>query len=291
MLALVATNLALISAAMTVLWGVATLRRDVSIVDIFWGAGFVVVAWASFFAAAQPGWPQVLVACLVSVWGLRLTFYLAWRNWGRGEDYRYRSLRERIGGRFWWLSLPMVFGLQGLLMVIVSLPVQFLMVDGGGVDGDGLMTMTTMMMTMATANASADAWASPWLWLALLAWIVGFAFETIGDAQLARFQANPDNRGAVMDRGLWRYTRHPNYFGDFVVWWAHFALCAALASPAAQSGPLLWLTAIGPMVMSVLLLRVSGVTLVESTIAERRPGYRDYVARTSAFFPRPPRRR
>ena len=240
------------------LWLVSLAVRDASIVDIFWGIGFVVVAWATALVADGAAARRVVFVVLVSVWGLRLSGYLAWRNLGKGEDYRYQAMREKYAPRFWLISLWVVFGLQATLAWVVSLPVQ-----GGQVpaDPDGLALLDYLGITV---------------------WAIGLAFESIGDWQLARFKADPANQGAVMDRGLWRYTRHPNYFGDFLVWWGLYLV--ALATVDA------WWTIVGPIVMSVLLIRVSGAALLERSLRKRRLGYEEYVARTSAFFPRPPGR-
>ncbi len=242
---------------MVITWLVSLAVRDASIVDLVWGATFVVVTVVA--AAVADGAParRVLLVALVGLWGLRLSAYLAWRNLGHGEDYRYRAMRRRWGDRFGLISLVVVFGLQGVLVWVVSLPVQ-LAVTAEAPDGLGVLAVAGVAL-----------------------WVVGLFFETVGDAQLARFKADPANEGQVMDRGLWRYTRHPNYFGDFCVWWGIFAV-------AAETGIGRW-GVVGPLVMSVLLLRVSGVAMLERTITKRRPGYEDYVARTSAFFPRPPR--
>ena len=243
-----------IAVLMLSLWVVSVIIRDASIVDIFWGPGFVLVAWITFLVGTdEPGRRITLVVLLVTVWGLRLGGYLAWRNVGKGEDFRYRSMRRRHGDRFWLVSLGTVFGLQGVLMFVVSLPVQ--------------------AATTSAPLGLLDA-------LGVAAWLSGFFFETVGDAQLARFKADPANEGQVMDEGLWRYTRHPNYFGDFCVWWGIWLI-------AASGGA--WWTVIGPLVMSALLMRYSGAGLLEKTISGRRPGYEDYVRRTNAFFPGPPR--
>jgi steroid 5-alpha reductase family enzyme len=217
-----------------------------------------VVAWVTALIAEGAEARRVLLVVLVSVWGLRLSGYLAWRNLGEGEDYRYQAMRERYAPRFWIISLFVVFGLQAALSWVVSLPVQ-----GGQVpaDPDGLVLVD---------------------YVGIVVWATGLAFESIGDWQLARFKADPANQGEVMDRGLWRYTRHPNYFGDFLVWWGLYLV--ALATVDA------WWTVVGPLVMSVLLIRVSGAALLERSLRKRRPGYEDYVRRTSAFFPRRPRR-
>jgi steroid 5-alpha reductase family enzyme len=245
-----------VAVLMLVLWLASIRLRDVSIIDPFWGFGFVVVAWiAGLSAPGDPG-RRALLVVLTSIWGLRLFGYLLWRNHGMPEDFRYAAMRARQGRRFVWISLVSVFALQGVLMLVVSLPVQM----GGIPSGPAL---------------------GPVAVLGTICWACGLAFETIGDRQLARFRANADNRGKVLATGLWRYTRHPNYFGDFLVWWGLWLI-------AAETG---WgvLTFPGPVVMSILLIRVSGVSLLERDIGARRPGYAEYVRRTSAFFPRPPR--
>jgi len=242
---------AALAASFVVLWLISLVVRDASIVDPFWGPSFVIVTWVAYVAADDPGARGLLVAMLVSVWGVRLGTHLAVRNLGHGEDFRYQAMRRRWGSRFWIVSLATVFLLQAALAWIVSLPVQVAMVDGG---------------------------TPGWLAAAGLAlWGVGVFFETVGDLQLVGFKRDPASRGKVMDRGLWRYTRHPNYFGDFAAWWGHFL--AAIATWGS-----IW-TIVGPIVMSTLLLRVSGVTLLERSIGSRRPGYPEYAARTNAFFP------
>jgi steroid 5-alpha reductase family enzyme len=245
-----------IAASFVALWVVSLITRDASIVDPFWGPGFAIVAWVTYARADDPGLRGLLVAAIVTIWALRLGIHLAVRNLGHGEDFRYQAMRRRWGSRFWIVSLGTVFLLQGALMWIVSLPVQVAMVDGGD---------PTVLV-----------------WVGIAVWAVGLFFETVGDWQLRRFKADPANAGRVMDRGLWRYTRHPNYFGDFTVWWGIFLAAIATVGHV-------W-TIVGPIVMSTLLMRVSGVPMLERSLAKRRPGYEEYVARTSAFFPRPPRR-
>ena len=265
-------NLVVVAGLMTGLWLVSLIIRDASIVDIFWGMAFVAIVWAQYARAwvlqgpaclpeqceggAYPPATALIVPILVTIWGLRLSFYLAWRNLGKGEDQRYIRMRERIGPRFALISLFVVFLLQALLAWVVALPAQ-----------------------VATQTLELDPW-SPLAVAGIALWAVGLAFETVGDLQLAAFKRDPRNKGLVMDRGLWRYTRHPNYFGDFCVWWGIFLIAASLGA---------WWTVIGPIVMSILLIRVSGAGLLERTIGERRPGYDDYARRTSGFFPRPPR--
>lgn len=247
-----------IAVLMLLTWGVSLLMRDASIVDIIWGAGFVVVAVVAAIVGDGYDDRRYLLLGLVAVWGTRLSSYLAWRNLGHGEDYRYQAMRKKHGDRFWLISLFQVFLLQGVLMWVVSLPVQ-LSASAEEPDSLGILAL-----------------------LGVVLWTVGILFEGIGDAQLASFKAKDENKGKVMDRGLWRFTRHPNYFGDFCVWWGIF-LVAAETVPGRFG-------IIGPLVMSFLLIRVSGVAMLEKTIGKRRPGYAEYIARTSAFFPRPPKR-
>jgi steroid 5-alpha reductase family enzyme len=235
-------------------WVVSLPLRDVSIVDVAWGLGFVVVAWIAVAAGGGAGARPVLAAALTTVWGLRLAGHVTLRKTReRREDPRYGAWRERHGERFALVSLGSVFLFQGALIWVVSLPIQ-----GTGSSSGALGVLDV---------------------LGGAAWLVGLVFEAGGDLQLARFKADPANRGKVMDRGLWRYTRHPNYFGDFMVWWGLYLV--ALAGGA-------WWALPGPLVVSVLLVRVSGKGLLEKTMA-RREGYADYVERTSGFVPLPPR--
>lgn len=248
-------NAAAVAALMLLVWSISLAVRDVSIVDIAWGLGFVLIAWTTFLLFEGHPSRKLLIVSLVTIWGLRLAGYLAWRNIGKGEDYRYRKMRARFGKSFAFTSLFIVFGVQGVVMWVVSLPVQ---------------------AGQVVASGSGLTWLDA---LGAGVWAVGLFFESVGDFQLARFKADPANEGHVMDRGLWRYTRHPNYFGDFVVWWGLYLI--ALAGGA-------WWSFVGPLVMSVFLMRVSGVTLLERNLKQRRPGYEEYVRRTSAFFPMPP---
>lgn len=251
-----ASTLAIIATAMAVVWIVSVVKRDASVVDPFWGTGFVLVAASAAWLNRPADVRTLLLVVLTGIWGLRLSLFLLWRNWGHGEDRRYRAMRERQGARFWWVSLFTVFLLQAVILWFVSLPIQ---------------------VVAAWQNAAPLRWLDG---LGVLLWGVGFAFETIGDWQLARFKSDPANQGRVMDRGLWRYTRHPNYFGDCCVWWGIYLVAAAGGA---------WWTVFCPLVMTVLLLKVSGVSLLESTITERRPEYAAYQARTNAFFPGPPK--
>lgn len=246
--------------SMIVLWIVSLIRRDASIVDPFWGAGFVVVAWLAWQITDAQTWRAWLLIGLTTAWGLRLSLFLGWRNWGHGEDRRYAAMRRYHGQRFWWVSLFTVFLLQAGILWFVSLPIQAAMVAGA---------------------------AGEFRWLDAIGislWAIGFFFESVGDWQLARFKANSANSGKVLDSGLWRYTRHPNYFGDFCVWWGLYLVAASGMGISMAT----W-TAASPALMSLLLMKVSGVTLLERTIVERRPDYAKYIARTNAFFPFWPR--
>jgi len=247
-----------VAGLMVTTWVISLVRRDASIVDIAWGLGFVVVAWATFASGGGYETRALLVTVMVTAWGVRLAGYLAWRNLGKGEDFRYRRMRAQYGARFPIVSLFTVFGLQGVLMLVISLPVQ---AANSGATPDHLTLLD---------------------WLGLAVWLVGVGFEGVADIQLARFKANPANAGAVMDRGLWKYSRHPNYFGDALAWWGVFLVAAS------NTGS--WWVVVSPIVMTILLTRVSGVPLLEKSLVKRRPGYAEYVARTSSFIPRPPRK-
>jgi steroid 5-alpha reductase family enzyme len=257
MLQLFASTLLFTAGAMLLLWLLSLRLRDASIVDIWWGPGFAAIA--AFSYAVGPGGDPArgkLMLFLAALWGLRLGGYLFWRNAGKGEDYRYQAMRRRHGERFGLVSLRTVFAFQGLLMWFVSLPLQ--VAQTGGPTGLGLLDFLGAALVF-----------------------VGLFFESVGDLQLARFKADPESGGRVMDRGLWRYTRHPNYFGDCVVWWGLWLVACGAPGGA--------LTIASPLLMTWLLLRVSGVALLERGLVKRKPAYADYIARTSAFFPLPPR--
>ncbi|MBL7040492.1 MAG: DUF1295 domain-containing protein [Pirellulaceae bacterium] len=235
---------------MITVWLISLALKDVSVVDVAWGLGFAMVAWVTYFArTTSEGNP--LLPLLTTIWGLRLSGYLAWRKAGRLEDYRYRAMRERHPRSFPVLSLLTVFALQGALMWIVALPLQT--VDPAGAP--------SVVLTI----------------IGVLLWGVGLLFESIGDWQLTGFKSDPTNSDKVMDRGFWHYTRHPNYFGDSLVWWGLYVVSLASGGQ--------WWSVIGPAVMCVLLRRVSGVTLLEKSLRCRKEGYAEYVARTNAFFP------
>jgi steroid 5-alpha reductase family enzyme len=235
-------------------WAVATLRRNVGLVDISWALFFL--AGAAVYAAATTafGTRGLLVLALVAVWAVRLSGYLAARNWNAPEDHRYRAMRVRNDPGFAWKSLYLVFGLQALLAWLISAPLAAAIGSSRAIG-----TLDAIGATLV---------------------VFGIGFEALADAQLSRFKAQPSSAGRVMDRGLWRFSRHPNYFGECCVWWGFYAIAFAAGG---------WWTVFSPIVMTVLLLKVSGVTLLEKDIGERRPAYRDYAARTNAFFPGPRR--
>ena len=232
-------------------WLVSLARKDASVVDSLWGPGFTVIAWTGYTQEISPrAW---IVLLLVTLWGLRLGAYLTYRNHGRPEDHRYAAMRARHRP-FWLKSLYIVFLFQGALMLIIGSPLVIAMSSSA--------PLGPLDMVGATLFA------------------VGFSFEVVGDEQLRRFLLDPTHDGKVMDRGLWRYTRHPNYFGDATLWWG--LACFAFSTGA-------WWCAYAPALMTFFLLRVSGVTLLESTLPKRRPEYTEYMKRTSAFIPWPPR--
>ena len=250
-------TLAATAGLMLSVWLLSLVRKDASIVDTFWGLGFVLIAGVGCAIGEGYGTRRILITALTAMWGLRLASHIFRRNKGKGEDFRYRAMRARHGKRFPVVSLYSVFAVQGLLMWVISLPLQI-----------GETSRVPAKLT--------------WLdWAGAIVWLIGFAFESIGDLQLARFKAEPKNKGKVMDRGLWRYTRHPNYFGDALLWWGF--LLIALNTPSG-----VW-TVISPLIMTGLLMKVSGVALLEKTLIKTKPEYRDYVRRTSAFFPWLPR--
>jgi steroid 5-alpha reductase family enzyme len=250
---------AVVLGTMTLLWLVSLALRNSSIVDPFWGTGFVIANWV-YFALTPDGYlpRKLLVSILVTIWGLRLSSYLLWRNWGKGEDFRYKKWRDEAGGKWWWQSYFKVFFLQGVLLWIISTPLLAAQISP-----------TPAHLTIID-------------WLAIPIWAIGFYFEAAGDFQLARFKANPANKGKLLTSGVWRYTRHPNYFGDATQWWAYYLIAAAAGG---------WWTVFSPIVMTGLLLRVSGVALLEKTMKQTKPGYEEYVEATNAFVPWFPRRK
>jgi len=258
-LAVALDALAVVAALSLATWVVSVVRHDASLVDRMWPvfiAAAALVCWSSLPSMGARGAAMLV---LVLAWAMRLCLYITRRNWGHGEDRRYQAIRARNEPGFAFKSLYLVFALQAVLACIVAAPLLVGMASGrpfGALDAIGAAVCA-----------------------------FGIAFEAIGDSQMARFQADAANRGRVMDRGLWRYTRHPNYFGEACVWWG-LALMALSGAGVAGAWCL-----VSPVLMTVLLLKVSGVSLLEKDIGERRPAYRDYVERTPAFFPGRPQPR
>ncbi len=248
------TALAIILAVGAVSWLFSLAKNDVSFVDSLWSLFFLIAAAVFAVQAEQLSLRGTLVLVLVTIWSLRLSVYITARNWGEPEDYRYQSIRRNYEPGFGWKSLYIVFGLQGVLAWVISLPLLPAVMSGAAL--------------------------GPLDVIAAALWLVGFIFEAGGDYQLARFKRDPANKGRVLDTGLWRYTRHPNYFGDFCIWWGFYLFAVAAGG---------WWSIVAPLLMSFLLLRVSGVAMLESTIGYRRPEYANYIRRTNAFFPGPRR--
>lgn len=237
---------------MAILWVVSLILKNSSIVDIFWGTGFVIFAWVAFFLTPEGFlWRKLLISILVTIWGLRLSIYILIRNWGKEEDFRYQAWRKQHGKKWWWYSFFQVFLLQGVLLTIIAAPL-----------------LTAQISPTPARLAFLD-------YIAIPLWVIGFLFEAFGDLQLKRFKSNPANKGKVLDKGVWRYTRHPNYFGDSTQWWAYYLIAASAGG---------WWTVFSPILMTILLLRVSGVSLLEKTL-DTRPGYKEYSERTSEFIP------
>lgn len=248
-----------------VLWLISLRINDVSIVDSAWSL-FQLIAALIYFACMPASAGEIinlratLVLALIIIWSLRLTIYITWRNWGHPEDYRYREIRERNQPHFAWKSAYLVFGLQAVLAWLLSFPT---------------LTAMTYLSALTPVNPF-----TPLDIAGALLFCTGFLFESIGDWQLAQFKKSPANTGKVMTTGLWRFTRHPNYFGEFCMAWGMYVIAAAAGG---------WWTIFAPLLISFLLLKISGVALMEKSIGERRPGYREYMLNTNAFFPGLPR--
>jgi steroid 5-alpha reductase family enzyme len=243
---------------MIILWIISIVIKNVSIVDLFWGFGYVLAAAVYYYYAEGNEIRKLIIMILTAIWGLRLTVYLSWRNIGKGEDYRYQEFRKNFGAhRYWWFSFFQTFLLQGVLMWLVSAPLLAAMYYGK----DYQLNVIDYM--------------------AIIIWVIGFIFEAGGDYQLARFKSDANNKGKVLNTGLWKYTRHPNYFGDSTIWWAF-----GLFSIAAGS----YLPVLGSVLMTLLLIKVSGVALLERSLKDKKPEYNEYIRRTSAFFPWPPKK-
>ncbi len=246
-------NLAAVTGMMFVGWLLSLVYKNVTVVDSLWGLGFVLIAWISFGLTEGYVGRKILIGVITTAWGLRLSVHLTWRNWGKGEDPRYGSWRQASGERFWIISLFKVFLLQALFLCVIALAVQYSQIPSQPAHFTGFDIA------------------------GLIIWLIGFGFESVSDWQLARFKTDVANKGKVMDRGLWAYSRHPNYFGECLIWWGIFFI--ALSTP--NSG---W-TIISPLVITAVLLKMTGIPLMEKTIVDTRPAYRDYIRRTPAFIP------
>lgn len=253
MITIAVWNLAAVLAMMIIGWLISLRYRNVSIVDSLWGLGFVLIAWITFFLADGFLGRKGLIAILTTIWGLRLSIYLGKRNWRAGEDPRYGQWRQKSGERFWIVSLFKVFLLQAVFLGVISIVLQY-----------------GQSAPIPDRFSGLDI-------LGILVWAIGFLFEAVGNWQLARFKSNPANKGRVMDRGLWSYSRHPNYFGEFLIWWGFFLI--TLSTPGS------WWTVISPLVVTAVLLKMTGIPLTEAATVKTRPGYEDYIKRTSAFVP------
>jgi steroid 5-alpha reductase family enzyme len=252
------SNVVIESALMVSLWIASVMRRDASIVDPWWSIGFVLIAantvWQTGLTAGK-----ALLLGMVVIWGVRLWLHLLARSIGKAEDVRYQAFRQKYGPQnYWWVSLFQVFLLQGFLVLVISAPLQVTLSVGGPDD-----------LTV-------------WDALGALAFAVGFAFEVIGDWQLMAFRRDAANKGRVLDSGVWRYTRHPNYFGDALLWWGFWITGLDVGYEAL-------ITLFAPTLMTFLLIRVSGVHLLDKHLAATRPGYAEYMARTPGFVPGRPR--
>ncbi len=243
----------LIWVLVSLLWIWSVIIKNVSIVDLFWGFSFVILTGFYVFMSGELNARKILILILVGIWGLRLAIYLAIRNIGKGEDFRYQQFRRSYGTeRYWWFSYFQTFLLQGILIMIVSLP------------------LLGISMSKQSGNLNLLDY------FGILIWLIGFTFEAGGDSQLSRFKKNPQNKGKVLNKGFWKYTRHPNYFGDSAVWWAY-----ALFSIAAGS----YWQIIGSVVMTLLIIKISGVALLEKSLHKSKPQYHEYIQKTNSFFP------
>lgn len=251
------TGLAAVVALFTILWIASLIVRNSSIVDMWWGPGILLIGLTYFLTTDGAQSRGRMVVSLLALWAIRLAWHIGARNIGHGEDFRYAKWRRERGASWWWFSYFKVFVLQSVIAWIISMPLYWAIAPAT----PERFTVFDIAGTMLFA--------------------IGFFFEAIGDEQLRRFKASPANKGRVLDSGLWRYTRHPNYFGEAVMWWGFGLFAVATGNFAGV---------IGPAIMTWLLIRVSGVSLLEQTLRETKPEYLAYIARTSSFFPMPPKR-
>lgn len=238
---------------MTLVWIASVFLKNASIVDPFWSIGFIVAGVTYYFNTDGFYLRKNIIVVLLIVWGLRLALYLGWRNIGKPEDYRYQQFRKDYGPeRYWWFSFFQVFLLQGFLLWLISIPL-----------------LTAMYFGSNISLGIFD-------YIGIFLWSLGFIFEAGGDFQLAKFKSKPENKGKLLTSGLWKYTRHPNYFGDATLWWGFGMFSISVGS---------YLPLLGPLLMSLLIIKVSGVAMLERTLKHTKPEYKDYIERTNAFFP------
>jgi steroid 5-alpha reductase family enzyme len=236
-----------------IIWAVSLRLKNASIVDIFWGIGFVLLNAFYFVETGDFTTRKMIILVLVTLWGLRLSIHIFLRNRGKGEDFRYQNFRKHYGEkRYWWVSCFQVFLLQGVLVWLISVPL------------------------LAVHYYSAGNELEILDYLSIFIWLIGFTYEAGGDFQLAKFKSNPANKGKVLQTGFWKYTRHPNYFGDAAVWWSYGLFSIASGS---------YLPLLGPIIMTYLIVKVSGVSLLEKSLKNSKPQYAEYENRTSAFLP------
>lgn len=236
---------------MSLIFIAACIKRDNSIVDIAWGTGFIIVAMLTFFLKAEFAIRHILVTALIFIWGLRLALHIGIRNKGRGEDFRYAKWRKDWGKWFYIRSFLQIYMLQGLLLLLIAYPVILI----NHTEETGIVLLDI---------------------LGLIIWLLGFFFEAGGDYQLSKFKRKTENKGKIMTQGLWRYTRHPNYFGETSMWWGIFLIALSV-----RNG---WTAIVSPLVITFLLIKVSGITMLEKKYVGN-PEFERYAERTSAFFP------
>jgi len=236
---------------------ISVLKKRNDIADVAWGLGFILLTWGSYFFSADFNLRGLIVGILVSIWGLRLAWHIYSRNKGKTEDYRYLAWRKEWGNWFYLRSYFQVYILQGVFLFLIILPVLFINKNTGQVIG--ILDF-----------------------VGVLVWSIGFIFEVVGDAQLSRFIKNPENKGKLMQSGLWRYTRHPNYFGEVTTWWGIWLISISV--------PYGWISVVGPLTITILILKVSGIPLLEKKM-EENPEFVEYKKRTSMFIPLPPNKK
>ncbi|HEX8762531.1 MAG TPA: DUF1295 domain-containing protein [Candidatus Saccharimonadales bacterium] len=256
MIAYITTLLIIMLLYMTLWFGISVIQKRSDVADIAWGLGFVLIAWSAYYLVQAPGWLAPFINILVTIWGLRLSIHIYLRNRHKTEDKRYTEMRAKWGGSMYLQSYIRIFLGQGILLLLISTPV-------------------------ILANLIESHEIMPRQYIGIAIWLIGFLFESIGDWQLSRFMRNPANKGKLMTTGLWRYTRHPNYFGEVIQWWGIWFTTLVL--------PEFLIGVIGPATITILILKVSGIPLLETKM-KANPQFAEYAQKTSEFWPLPPRR-